>query len=200
MFPKHNALSLPWASSLPKPQARSPQETHLGPRVDSAPLGYRSSHPCVHHPPWTKAPGNASQENLGSLPSVVSHLPPPPWHMRGRGCSMHNAAFDIRPAVGRLGRVGGATQPAGQIVLALSGLGTAPPCLSTDCFMPIRLWHIPHILGSRYSLVLVRVARAGEGREHPRNQGWSCSLPDGHGPHTPRLVLSLSANVSLAVW
>jgi hypothetical protein len=36
---------------------------------------------------------------------------------------MHNAAFDIRPAVGRPGRVGGATQPAGQIVLALSGLG-----------------------------------------------------------------------------
>lgn len=36
---------------------------------------------------------------------------------------MHNAAFDIRPAVGRPGRVGGATQPAGQIVLALSSLG-----------------------------------------------------------------------------
>lgn len=36
---------------------------------------------------------------------------------------MHNAAFDIRPAVGRPGKVGGATPPVGQIVLALSGLG-----------------------------------------------------------------------------
>lgn len=105
-----------------KTQARSPRETHLGPRADSAPQGYRSSHPCVHHPPWAKAPGNASQEKLGSLPSEAL-LPPPPWHERDRGCSMHKAAFDIRPAVGRPGKVGGATQPAGQIVLALSGLG-----------------------------------------------------------------------------
>lgn len=37
--------------------------------------------------------------------------------------------------------------------------------------MPIRLWHIPGILGLRDSLVPAGAARAAEeGREHPRNQ------------------------------
>lgn len=45
-------LSLDWTRDFGQDTGQGPpQETHLGPRTDSAPRGCRSSHPCVHHPP-----------------------------------------------------------------------------------------------------------------------------------------------------
>lgn len=64
--------------------------------------------------------------------------------------------------------------------------------------MPIRLWHIPLILASRYSPVLVRVARAEEGREHPTDNTkgvvLSLSQMDLAHKHPCQLLESLSTN------
>lgn len=79
--------------------------------------------------------------------------------------------------------MGGATQPAGLIVLALSGSAQRAALL-----LPVhRLFHayqaVAHSSHSgieMHSLGLVGAVRAEEeGREYSRNQGhWSCSLPD----------------------
>ena len=129
-----------------------------------------------------------------------------------KSCSKRYAALDILAAAAGPGRMGGAAQPSGPIVLALSGLwlgSRAPPCLSADCFMPIRLWHIPPILGLRYTfwyhhLVGVGATRVWRGADSipgfkPR------SLPDRLGPHCLPLGKGSPPSLSLqtpplAVW
>lgn len=59
--------------------------------------------------------------------------------------------------------MGGAARPSGPGVLALPGLkGAEPTRLSADGIMPISLWHIPHILGVRYTVWFLG-GRGGEG-------------------------------------
>ena len=124
-----------------------------------------------------------------------------------KSCSKRNSAFDILAAAGGPGSMQGAAQPSGPIVLALSCLwlgSRAPPCLSADCFMPIRLWHIPPILGLRY-IVWYQWGPQGYGRGTDSIPAFkACSFPDWLGPHwfaCPGKGLAtqpLSANTSLS--
>lgn len=124
-------------------------------------------------------------------------------HEGDRGCSMHNAAFDIRPAVGRPGRVGGATQPAGQIVLALSGLG-----LESSSSLPFyRLLHAYQAVAhSSHSNIQIQSgsceggpSRGGQRASH-RSRVLSFSLPDGLGPQTPLPALRKPLSLQTLPW
>ena len=200
-------------SPLPPGNSPGPQDRLGSPGMQKQPPMCAPSSPGWG--PWEHQP-EEHWEETASQPCPSSRLLP---GTRGtKSCSKHNAAFDILAAAAGPGRMGGAAQPSGPIVLALSGLwlgSRAPPCLSADCFMPIRLWHIPHILGLRYTVWFLwgwtvrGSGMGGGGREHLRNQGCfcSCSLPAWPGPHgfsccwesTPHPV-SLCKHPTLAIW
>lgn len=89
--------------------------------------------------------------------------------------------------------MGGATQPAGQIVLALSGLGlgsssSLPLCRLLHTYRATE--HSSHSRIKRQSLVLVVAVKVEEGREHPMNQVLASSPSASRWKITPpRLAL-----------
>lgn len=168
-------LSLHWTHDLDQDtgQGPPPQETHLGPRTDSAPRGCRSSHPCVHHPPWagTRSLATGARRALGgnSLPTVFLLPPPPASSLAHEGprtrlnaqCSLWYPVCSRRPRED--GRGCPALRPLSPCTARPLTGSRAPPCLSADCFMPIRLWHIPGILGLGYTVWLLW-GQPGRGR------------------------------------
>lgn len=92
--------------------------------------------------------------------------------------------------------MGGAARPSGPGVLALPGLkGAEPTRLSADGIMPISLWHIPHILGVRYTVWFLG-GRGGTVVRRPESIPRSkaavlapsvAGLAHGEAPHLPWL-------------
>lgn len=182
----NRSLSLHWTNHLREATGQPPppgQETHLGPRIDSAPRECRSSHPCVHHSPQAKAPGNSSQKSTGrdSLPTV-SLLPPPPWHTRDQNpaqCTMQ----PLTSGCSRRPRQEGRGSPALRThspytVRPLTGEqhSSLPLCRLLQAYQAVA--HSSHSRTEIHSWVPVGEARVEEkGREHPRNQGCCCCFP-----------------------